>query len=187
MKLNQLSDNNGARQAAKRVGRGAGSGFGKTSGSGQKGQKSRSGVAIKGFEGGQMPLHRRLPKRGFKNIFRKKTETLGLGRIQTALDEKKLDGGKTLTAAMLAEVGVIQSSADGIRLVVNGELNGKIDIEVAGASKAAIAAVEKVGGSVVMTVKQKVPRNRKSSKKSGKSSDAVEDTGSDPKNSGNEA
>ena len=183
MKLNQLSDNAGANQPRKRVGRGAGSGTGKTSGSGQKGQKSRSGVAIKGFEGGQMPLHRRLPKRGFNNIFRKNRETLGLGRIQTALDDKKVDGAKTLTAALLAEAGVIKTPADGIRLVANGELNANIKIEVAGASKAAVAAVEKAGGNVVVTVKPKVPRNRKSSRKSGKFDDGANNTESAPEKS----
>ncbi len=188
MKLNQLNDNAGVRQARKRVGRGAGSGTGKTSGSGQKGQKSRSGVAIKGFEGGQMPLHRRLPKRGFKNIFRKKRETLGLGRIQAALDAKKLDGGNTLTAVMLAEAGVIKSPADGVRLVVNGALKANITIEVAGASKAAIAAVEQAGGSVLVTVKPKVPRKRKLGKNAARAAGAgaAKDTAKKPEKSGDD-
>lgn len=151
MKLNELSDNSGARHARKRVGRGAGSGTGKTAAKGQKGQKSRSGVAIKGFEGGQMPLHRRLPKRGFKNIFRKKYRIVNLGRLQIAIDAKKLDAGQTITAATLKDAGVITTTGDGIRLLANGDLNTKITIEAAGASKAAVAAVEKAGGTVVLS------------------------------------
>ncbi len=151
MKLNQISDNRGAYQARKRVGRGAGSGTGKTAGKGQKGQKSRSGVAIKGFEGGQMPLHRRLPKRGFTNIFRKKYRVVNLGRLQTAIDASKLDAGQTVTADSLKTAGVIKNIRDGIRLLAKGTLNTKITIEAAGASKAAVAAVEKAGGKVVLS------------------------------------
>ncbi len=151
MKLNELSDNSGARHARKRVGRGTGSGTGKTAAKGQKGQKSRSGVAIKGFEGGQMPLHRRLPKRGFKNIFRKKYRVVNLGRLQTAIDAKKLDAGQTITAATLKDAGVITKISDGIRLLAKGDLNTKITIEAAGASKAAVAAVEKAGGTIVLS------------------------------------
>ncbi len=151
MKLNQISDNRSAYQARKRVGRGTGSGTGKTAGRGQKGQKSRSGVAIKGFEGGQMPLHRRLPKRGFTNIFRKKYRIVNLGRLQTAIDARKLDAGETVTADKLKAAGVIKSARDGIRLLANGALNAKITIEAAGASKAAVAAVEKAGGKVVLS------------------------------------
>ncbi len=151
MKLNEISDNRSAYSARKRVGRGTGSGTGKTSGRGQKGQKSRSGVAIKGFEGGQMPLHRRLPKRGFTNIFRKKYRIVNLGRLQTAIDANKLDAGQTVTADALKSAGVIKNTRDGIRLLAKGELNTKITIEAAGASKAAVAAVEKAGGKVVLS------------------------------------
>ncbi len=151
MKLNQIADNRAAYQARKRVGRGTGSGTGKTAARGQKGQKSRSGVAIKGFEGGQMPLHRRLPKRGFTNIFRKKYRVVNLGRLQTAIDASKLDAGQTVTADTLKTAGVIKSVRDGIRLLANGTLNTKITIEAAGASKAAVAAVEKAGGKVVLS------------------------------------
>ena len=148
MQLNQLSDNRGARKARKRVGRGASSGLGKTSGKGQKGQKSRSGVALAGFEGGQMPLFRRLPKRGFNNIFRKNYRELNLGKLQAAIDLKKLDITKLITAKVLISSGLIKTVRDGVRLLGKGTLNSKIDIEVVGASKAAISAVELAGGSV---------------------------------------
>ncbi len=150
MRLNELSDIKGARKARQRVGRGIGSGWGKTSGRGQKGQKSRSGVAIKGFEGGQMPLHQRLPKRGFKNIFAKRYVAVNVGRLQTAIDAGKLDSKSTVTATTLKEAGVIRRVHDGVRLLAKGELKAKLTIEVAGASKAAVAAVEKAGGSVVV-------------------------------------
>ncbi len=151
MKLNQLSDNAGARKAAKRVGRGIGSGTGKTSGAGHKGQKARSGVAIKGFEGGQMPLHRRLPKRGFNNIFRKKLVAVNVGRLQAAIDAGKLDAKSEINAEVLKASGVVTNPRDGIRLLASGELKTKVTIAVSGASKAAIAAVEKAGGSVTVT------------------------------------
>lgn len=150
MKLNQLSDNPGATTARKRVGRGASSGFGKTSGRGQKGQKSRSGVSLKGFEGGQMPLYRRLPKRGFTNIFRKTYREINLGRLQAAIEANKIDASKPINAASLCASGVIKTPRDGVRLLAKGELTSKITIEVVGASKAAIAAVEKAGGSLVI-------------------------------------
>ena len=150
MKLNQLSDRKGSHRARKRVGRGGGSGLGTTSGRGNKGQKSRSGVALMGFEGGQMPLYRRLPKRGFKNVFRKTYRVVNLGRLQVAIDAKAVDAAKTVTAETLTEAGVIKSRKDGVRLLANGTLSAKITIEVAGASKAAIAAVEKAGGKVVI-------------------------------------
>ena len=153
MKLNEIKDNAGARQARKRVGRGAGSGLGKTAGVGQKGQKSRTGVAINGFEGGQMPIYRRLPKRGFNNIFRKEYREVNLGRVQKAIDAKKLDAGKTVDAAALVAAGVIKSARDGIRLLAKGELSAKITVEAAGASKAAIDAVEKAGGKVIVPEK----------------------------------
>jgi len=151
MKLHQISDNPGARSARKRVGRGGGSGLGKTAGAGQKGQKSRSGVALAGFEGGQMPLYRRLPKRGFKNIFRKDYRWVNLGRLQGAIDGGKLDAANKIDAAALVAAGLLKSARDGVRLLAKGDLNTKITIEVAGASKAAIAAVEKAGGRVIVT------------------------------------
>lgn len=158
MELNQLADKKGARHAHKRVGRGLGSGRGKTSRRGQKGQKSRSGVSINGFEGGQMPIHRRLPKRGFKNRFRKNFQAVNTGRLQQAVDAGKLDPGKPVTIAVLQAAGVVGKARDGVRLLANGELKTKLALEVTGASKAAIAAVEKAGGSVqVATPKPKPP------------------------------
>jgi large subunit ribosomal protein L15 len=153
MKLNDLSDNQGANKARKRIGRGIGSGKGKTSGQGHKGQKARSGVAIKGFEGGQMPLHRRLPKRGFNNIFAKDFKVVNLGRLQGAIDAGRLDVKKPVDAEALREAGLVKSAPDGIRLLAKGELKSKINITVAGASKAAVEAVEKAGGSVTVVVK----------------------------------
>jgi large subunit ribosomal protein L15 len=150
MKLNELADNQGARQARKRVGRGIGSGTGKTAGRGHKGQKSRSGVALKGFEGGQMPLHRRLPKRGFNNIFAKRFVALNLDRLQGAIDAKKLDPKKPIDAGVLKAAGVIKNPRDGVRLLARGELTSKISITVAGASKRAAEAVEKAGGSLTV-------------------------------------
>lgn len=150
MKLNELADNAGARKNRKRVGRGTGSGTGKTAGRGVKGQKSRSGVAIKGFEGGQMPIYRRLPKRGFTNIFRRKFVEVTTGRLQLAIDAGKVDPAKEITVASLVEAGVVRRAKDGIRLLVNGDLNAKVTITVAGASKGAVAMVEKSGGSVTV-------------------------------------
>jgi len=153
MKLNQLSDNPGARRAPKRVGRGIGSGLGKTSGHGQKGQKSRSGVALGGFEGGQMPLYRRLPKRGFKNIFRKHFEIVNLGRLQKAIDEGKIDAKKTVDHAALVASGLARKRCDGVRLLAKGEIKAALTIAVDGASKAAAAAVEAAGGKLVLPEK----------------------------------
>ncbi len=150
MRLNELRDNPGARRPRKRLGRGESSGLGKTSGRGEKGQKARTGVAIKGFEGGQMPLERRLPKRGFKNIFRKRYAELNLGRLQAAIEASRVDPAQTLTAQSLAAAGVIGKPHDGLRLLAKGEIKTKITIEAAGASKAAVAAVEKAGGRVVL-------------------------------------
>jgi large subunit ribosomal protein L15 len=150
MRLNEIADKHGARKARICVGRGIGSGKGKTSGSGQKGQKSRTGVAIKGFEGGQMPLHRRLPKRGFNNIFRKRFTPVNIGRLQAAIDAKKLDAKKPITIAAMVEAGVVGKVRDGVRLLAKGELKSKVTVEVTGASAAAIAAVEKAGGKVVV-------------------------------------
>ena len=153
MKLNAISDNPGATKNRKRVGRGIGSGTGKTSGSGHKGQKARSGVSINGFEGGQMPIHRRLPKRGFTNIFRKKYVEVNLGRLQTAIDAGKLDASKPVDNAALLGAGVISKPRDGVRILAKGELTTKkIEIHAAGASKAAIAAVEASGGKIVLPV-----------------------------------
>jgi large subunit ribosomal protein L15 len=147
-RLNQLRDNPGANKPRVRVGRGIGSGIGKTAGRGGKGQKGRSGVAINGFEGGQMPLYRRLPKRGFNNIFAKSFVVVSLARIQTALDAKKLDAKATVTAEALVAAGVIRRVKDGVRILSDGELKAKLAFDVAGASKAAIEKIEKAGGSV---------------------------------------
>ena len=151
MKLNEIRDNPGAHYRAKRVGRGIGSGKGKTSGRGGKGQTARSGVALNGFEGGQTPLHRRLPKRGFNNkIFQKDFKVLNLGRLQQALDAGKLSGEGAVDAAKLVAAGVLRRPGDGVRLLAKGKLTAAITIEVAGASKTAIAAVEAAGGTVVV-------------------------------------
>jgi large subunit ribosomal protein L15 len=149
MKLTDMKDNDGATHRKMRVGRGIGSGKGKTAGRGVKGQKSRSGVAIKGFEGGQMPLHRRLPKRGFTNIFRLSFVEVTLARIQRAIDSGNLKAGK-IDEAGLVESGVVRRARDGIRLVATGELKAKIELTVSGASAGAVAAVEKAGGSVTL-------------------------------------
>lgn len=148
MKLNDIRDNDGARKLRTRVGRGIGSGKGKTGGRGQKGQKSRSGVSINGFEGGQMPLHMRLPKRGFNNPFGKDYAEVNLGMIQKFIDNKKLANKGTLDQAALNAAGLARGGKDGVRLLAKGELKAKITIAVAGASKAAVAAVEKAGGKV---------------------------------------
>ncbi|MCV3241684.1 50S ribosomal protein L15 [Mesorhizobium sp. ZC-5] len=148
MKLNDLRDNEGATHSKKRLGRGIGSGSGKTAGRGVKGQKARSGVAINGFEGGQMPLYRRLPKRGFKNIFAKDFNTVSLARVQAAVDAKKLDAKETVTVESLIKAGVLRRAKDGVRLLGDGELKAKLAFDIAGASKTAIEKVEKAGGSV---------------------------------------
>ena len=153
MKLNEIANNPGATKDRKRIGRGIGSGTGKTGGRGVKGQKSRSGVAIKGFEGGQMPIYQRLPKRGFNNINRKTFVPVNLGRLQEAIDAKKLDAKKAITIELLQEAGLVNGVKDGVRLLATGELKSKITIEVSGASAAAIAAVEKAGGTVTVTAK----------------------------------
>jgi len=151
MKLNEISDNPGAHYRAKRVGRGIGSGKGKTAARGGKGQTARSGVALNGFEGGQTPLHRRLPKRGFNNsIFRNDFKAVNLGRLQTALDDGKLKPEQTVDGAALVACGVLRRLGDGVRLLAKGEIRTAITIEVAGASKAAIVAVERAGGKVVL-------------------------------------
>ena len=149
MKLNEIRDNEGALKQRMRVGRGIGSGKGKTGGRGVKGQTSRAGVAIKGFEGGQMPLYRRLPKRGFNNLFAKDLNEVNLGRIQQAVEAGKLDAKGTVTIEALVAAGVITRQAkDGVKILGVGELKTKLAFEVAGASKSAVAAIEKAGGSV---------------------------------------
>jgi len=148
MKLSDIADNAGSRKKRMRVGRGIGSGKGKQSGRGGKGQTARSGVRIKGFEGGQMPMHRRLPKRGFNNIFRVEFAEINLDRLQDAVDAKAIDVKDTVTAESLVKAGVLRRAKGGVRLLGRGELKAKLNIEVHGASKSAVAAVEKAGGSV---------------------------------------
>ena len=151
MKLHELADRPGARKKRARIGRGIGSGTGKTGGRGGKGQTARSGVRIKGFEGGQMPLHRRLPKRGFRNTpFALKLNEVNLERIQAAIDAGKLDGNATVDAAALVKAGVIRRAKDGVRLLGSGEIKARAAFSVWGASKSAVAAVEKAGGSVAI-------------------------------------
>jgi large subunit ribosomal protein L15 len=152
MKLNQISDNGGARKGRMRVGRGIGSGKGKTAGRGQKGAKARSGVSINGFEGGQMPLHMRIPKRGFNNIFAKDYAEVNLGAIQKFIDAGKLDVSGVVDHAALKAAGLARGGKDGVRLLAKGELTTKVSFKVAGASKGAVAAVEKLGGAVEVTV-----------------------------------
>lgn len=195
MRLNELRDNPGARKAPKRVGRGLGSGTGRTAGRGHKGQKSRSGVAIKGFEGGQMPIHRRLPKRGFNNIFRKHYALVNLGRLQVAIDAKKIDPKKAITIDALVAAGVVGRVRDGVRLLAKGELNTKVNIEVTGASAAAIAAVKKAGGSVKVTITAEETRAAAEAKKAKKEAKraakkgggAAKDAKKDGKKSGEKA
>ena len=170
IKINELRDNPGARQGRVRVGRGIGSGLGKTAGRGQKGQKSRSGVAVKGFEGGQMPLHMRLPKRGFNNIFAKDYAEVNLGAIQKMIDAKKLDTKGTLNHAALKAAGLARGGKDGVRLLGKGELTTKVSFKVAGASKGAIEAVEKAGGKV--EVIEVVAAKDKAAAKKGKAREA---------------
>jgi large subunit ribosomal protein L15 len=149
MKLNELAPSPGSRRPRKRVGRGIGSGTGKTSGKGHKGQKSRSGVATRTFEGGQMPIYRRLPKRGFHNPFRKVYNPINLDRLQAAVDAGKIDPKKTVDWSALKAAGLVKKHLDGVRLLARGELTVSLTIEVHGASKAAVAAVEKAGGKLV--------------------------------------
>ena len=152
MKLNDIRDNAGARKGRIRVGRGIGSGKGKTGGRGQKGQKSRSGVAIKGFEGGQMPLHMRLPKRGFNSPFRKDYAEVNIGQVQALIDAGKLDAKKVIDQEALQAAGVARGGKHGVRLLGKGELTAKVSFKIAGASKGAVAAVEKAGGAVELIV-----------------------------------
>jgi large subunit ribosomal protein L15 len=149
MKLHELSGPPGARKTRKRIGRGIGSGTGKTGGRGGKGQTARSGVRIKGFEGGQMPLHRRLPKRGFKNVkFARKLNEVNLGKLQAAIDAGTLDAAAKIDAAALVKAGILRRAKEGVRLLGDGEIKAKVTLSVFGASKSAVAAVEKAGGSV---------------------------------------
>ncbi len=151
MKLNQIADNPGARKNRLRVGRGIGSGMGKTGGRGGKGQTARSGVRIKGFEGGQMPIHRRLPKRGFRNTkFQLKLNEVNIGDVQKAIDAGLLDAKSAVDGAALVKAGLLRREKDGVRLLGSGELKAKVDFTVYGASKSAVAAVEKAGGKVTM-------------------------------------
>jgi large subunit ribosomal protein L15 len=152
MKLNEIRDNDGARKSRMRVGRGIGSGKGKTGGRGYKGQKSREGVSINGFEGGQMPLHMRLPKRGFNNIFAKDFAEVNLGAIQKLVDAGKLDTSAVIDHAALKAAGVARGGKDGVRVLAKGELTAKLNFKVAGASAGAKAAIEKAGGSVDVIV-----------------------------------
>jgi large subunit ribosomal protein L15 len=157
MKLNELQPQDGSNKERMRVGRGIGSGKGKTAGRGVKGQKARSGVSINGFEGGQMPLYKRLPKRGFTNIFALDFSTVNLGRLQKAIDEKKLDAKKEITEDILVAAGVVRRKKDGIRLLGNGEITSKVTLTLSGGSKPAIAAVEKAGGKVEIISREVAP------------------------------
>ena len=155
MELNKLNDNDGAKSSKKRLGRGVGSGLGKTSGKGHKGQKSRSGVSIKGFEGGQMPIHRRLPKRGFNKHNRKIYRILNLGDLQKVIDNGKIDIKKEINSSVILSAGVIKNLKDGIRILARGKITSKVNILVDGASKNAIEQVKKVGGNIAVTEKNK--------------------------------
>lgn len=161
MKLNELQPQEGAVKKRMRVGRGIGSGKGKTCGRGQKGQKSRTGVAINGFEGGQMPLYRRLPKTGFTNLFAKDLSTVSLSRLQDAIDAGKIDAKAPITSAMLQKAGIAAKAKDGVRLLGNGELKAKVTLKIAGATASAKAAVEKAGGSIEIVVREVKPVVRK--------------------------
>lgn len=154
MRLNEIKDNDGASKTRVRIGRGIGSGVGKTGGRGGKGQTARSGVAIGGFEGGQMPLHRRLPKRGFNKWRRKDFNEINLGALQKAIDDKRVDAGKPISVASLIEAGVLRRPKDGLRLLGTGELKSKVEITVDHATATAKAAVEKAGGTVTLIEKK---------------------------------
>jgi large subunit ribosomal protein L15 len=175
MQLNELRDNEGATEARKRVGRGIGSGLGKTAGRGHKGQKARSGVAIKGFEGGQMPIHMRLPKRGFNNPARLKFSEVNLERLQRAVDEGKLDAGNLIDAKAMIAAGLLRRERDGVRLLGRGELTAKISLEVAGATASALKAVEAAGGSVKLLRLVKVTDATERRPKKGKKAAAAKD------------
>lgn len=167
MKLNEIKDNKGARKSLMRVARGVGSGKGRTAGRGIKGQKSRTGVSINAFEGGQMPVYRRLPKRGFKNIFRKDYAVINVGDLQKAIDAKVLSASKEINAVALMEAGIVKKVQDGVRLLGKGELTTKITVRVVGATVSAKAAIEKVGGEVIIEPVKKtvLEKGKKTSKK----------------------
>lgn len=168
MKLNEIKDNEGATHAPKRVGRGIGSGLGKTCGRGHKGQKSRRGKSVAGFEGGQMPLHRRLPKRGFNNIFAKTYAEVNLDRLQQAIDAGKLDTDKPVDAEAIRNAGIVKRTHDGVKILGRGDLTAKLDLRVAGATKSAQAAVEKAGGSVTLVDAEKAAKAQANRTKRGK-------------------
>ncbi len=161
MKLNEIRNNPGARKRKAKVGRGSSSGLGKTSGRGVKGAKARTGTKVYGFDGGLMPLHMRMAKRGFNNIFANDFAAVNLGRIQKAIDDKKLDVSGKIDLGVLKKAGLVSKSRDGVRLLAKGEIKSKLAFEVAGASKPAVAAVEKAGGSVTVTFKKKAYMNKK--------------------------
>ena len=165
MRLNELADRPGARRAPRRIGRGIGSGKGKTAGRGHKGAKARSGAAINGFEGGQMPIYRRLPKRGFHNLFRKVPEIVNLGRLQQAIDAGKIDASKTISIDELRKAGLVGRAKDGVRLLAKGEVKARINIKVSGASKGAVEAVEKAGGSVTVLAPKPPKKTKERSSK----------------------
>ena len=167
MKLNEIRDNKGARKGKMRVGRGVGSGKGRTGGRGFKGQKARTGVAVNGFEGGQMPIYRRLPKRGFNNVFRLDFVEINLGRLQKAIDDKVLDASKEINGVSLMEAGLIKNIKDGVRLLGTGKFTAKATIKVAGASEAAQKAVAAAGGEVILEPKKPtvLVKGEKTSKK----------------------
>ena len=161
MKLNEIRNNPGAHKHKLKVGRGSSSGLGKTSGRGVKGAKARTGTKVYGFEGGQMPLYMRLPKRGFNNIFANDFAEVNIGRLQKAIDAKRLDASGKITEEVLRKAGLTHKSRDGVRLLGKGEISAKLDIEVAGVSEGARAAIENAGGSVTTTFKKKVYMNKK--------------------------
>lgn len=175
MQLNELRDNDGATKARKRVGRGIGSGKGKTAGRGHKGQKARSGVAIKGFEGGQMPIHMRLPKRGFNNPLRLKFAEINIERLQLAIDEGKLDAGNVIDGDALVKAGLVRRVRDGVRVLGRGELKAKVELSVAGATASAIKAVEAKGGSIKLTKPVKVTDETGRREKKGKKAAAKDE------------
>lgn len=163
MKLNQIKDNVGSTKNRKRIGRGIGSGTGKTSGKGHKGQKARSGVSIKGFEGGQMPIHRRLPKRGFTNINRINYTELNLGKIQKLIDSNKIDPKKIINYKTLLDLGLVKSNKTRIKLLAKGEIKNKIDIEVSAFSNSAKEIIEKAGGSIIVLDNKRIDKKAKKS------------------------
>ena len=163
MKLNQIKDNMGSTKNRKRIGRGIGSGTGKTSGKGHKGQKARSGVSIKGFEGGQMPIHRRLPKRGFTNINRTNYTELNLGRIQKLIDSNKIDPKKIINYKTLLDLGLVSSNKNRIKILAKGEIKSKIDIEASAFSNSAKEIIEKAGGSIIVLDNKRIDKKAKKS------------------------